>query len=53
MAAKAVNKKGKYRIVDSAGRVVKNELNQPIDGGGYETGTAAEKHARKHNMSKG
>ena len=54
MAAKAVRKNGKYRVVDDQTRtLVKNLGDKPVDGGGHMTGTAAERQARAINWSKG
>jgi hypothetical protein len=43
----------KFRVVTGSGKVVKNAGGQPVDGGGYQTGSAAESHARAINRSKG
>jgi hypothetical protein len=44
---------GKYRVVDSEGKVVKNKGGEPYDGGGYSLGSSAEKQAQRINWSKG
>jgi len=52
--AKVAKKGGKYRVVHgSDNRLVKNSSGTPVDGGGHQTGTAAEKQARAINRSKG
>lgn len=45
--------KGKHRVVDDRGRVIKHTgTSQAKDGGGYMTAMQAEKHAQAENRSK-
>ena len=54
MPAKARKKGGKFRVVHGPDdKLVKNSGGEPVDGGGYMSGTAAEKQARAINRSKG
>ncbi len=53
MPAKVRKKKGKFRVVHGPDNlIVKNKGDQPVDGGGHVTGTAAERQARAINRSK-
>lgn len=53
MPAKVIRSKGKFRIVDKDNKIIKNSGDQPVDGGGHLTGTAADKQARAINWSNG
>lgn len=54
MPAKVRKKNGKFRVVHGPDNItVKNTAGTPVDGGGYQTGTAAEKQANAINRSKG
>jgi len=52
--ARVAKLKGKFRVVQGASKkAVKNVCDKPVDGGGYDSGSAADKHAQAYNWSKG
>ena len=54
MPAKVKKIKGKYRIVHGEdNKIIKNKGDTPVDGGGHQTGTAAERQARAINYNNG
>lgn len=52
MPAKVKKIKGKFRVVEPDGSIVKNTAGSAVDGGGFPTEAAAKKQAAAINISK-
>jgi hypothetical protein len=49
MPAKVQKRKGKYRVVEPGGKLVKNNSGTPVDGGGHSSKEAAQRQAAAVN----
>lgn len=50
MPARAVKRKGKWRVVEPDGKLVRNEAGTPVDGGGHDSEALAKRQATAVNM---
>lgn len=51
MPVRVAKRSGKYRLVESSGKVAKNRNGTAIDGGGHATHTGASSQARAVNAN--
>ena len=52
MPARVRKQGNKWRVVEPSGRLVRNNSGKPVDGGGHESKTKAERQARAINTRK-
>jgi len=52
MPAKVQKRKGKYRVVEPGGKLVRNNAGTPVDGGGHASKEKARQQASAVNTDK-